>query len=376
MTISRPRILLLTASNLGPYHKARYEELATTLDLTVCKTPISEYERPWSEVQAANVTFQLVAPFEANMSTLQIWKRIHALMVGQSPDAVVTVGYNGRFVWLTTCIARLLKIPTLLYLVGWSEQRKRSFLKETFKRLYCTFFYSEALVTGSRARDYAAQLGIPYSRIFTIGNVIDNDHFAERRKLSPQLVHLATKPYFLTVARLSKEKNLNTLIEAYSQYVLDGGSWHLVIAGTGPEEEKLRATIPESITDQVKLLGWVGYDELPALYQHAACFILPSLMETWGLVANEAMAAGLPILLSTQCGCLPELCIEGVNGYSFAPTDTATLVRLMHKVEQLSHERLCAMGDKSREIVGGFTLNTWRDAFTNAVEQVIATSQT
>jgi glycosyltransferase involved in cell wall biosynthesis len=74
--------------------------------------------------------------------------------------------------------------------------------------------------------------------------------------------------------------------------------------------------------------------ELGTYYGLASCFILPSLQEQWGLVVNEAMAAGLPVLVSQTSGCAPDLVQEGVNGFTFDPTNPMQLAELMEKIAQ------------------------------------------
>ena len=83
--------------------------------------------------------------------------------------------------------------------------------------------------------------------------------------------------------------------------------------------------------------------------------MLPSTREPWGLVVNEAMAADLPVLVSRQCGCREDLVVEGENGYSFEPTEGAVLTRYLHRMERLPLEERAVMGQRSGEIIAGFT---------------------
>jgi glycosyltransferase involved in cell wall biosynthesis len=96
--------------------------------------------------------------------------------------------------------------------------------------------------------------------------------------------------------------------------------------------------------------GFRQYDELPRYYGAAGAFVLASTTEQWGLVVNEAMAAGLPVLVSERCGCAPDLVEPGRNGYTFDPHDTQALARLMLEVASDACDR-AGMGAASRAIV-------------------------
>lgn len=368
---TKPKVLLVTASNLGPYHLARYEYLAKKVELTVIQTPVAEFHRPW-QADFADISFTIDQPYadkDAPQSWRTLFRRTQSYLNVKQPDLLITVGYNRKYVWALTVTAHQLKIPAALYLVGWAEERQRSMLKEMVKRWYCRRYYNAAFVTGSRAAGYAEQLGIPADNVWRVGNVVDNNHFAQKGQ-SPEPLSGLGKSCFLTVTRLSDEKNIPVLLQAFAQYRSNGGLWHLAVAGTGPDEVALLASVPAALQEYVHWLGWVQYDALPGLYAHAGCFVLPSQIEPWGLVVNEAMAAGLPILISRQCGCYPELCVEGQNGFGFSPSDVGRLTELMHQVESLPEEERRRLGNRSSAIVAEYSLDSWRHAFVEAVNAI------
>ena len=96
--------------------------------------------------------------------------------------------------------------------------------------------------------------------------------------------------------------------------------------------------------------GFVQYPDLPRWYAEASCFVHASLIEPWGLVVNEAMAAGLPVIVSRTCGCAADLVQEGVNGWTFDPTDKLGLAELMRRISA-SPEQAKLMGESSRRII-------------------------
>ena len=116
--------------------------------------------------------------------------------------------------------------------------------------------------------------------------------------------------------------------------------------------------------------GFVQIEELPLYYGLAATFILPSShFEQWGLVVNEAMAAGLPVLVSRVCGCAPELVQEGVNGFTFDPDDTEGLARLMWQMSW-GEVDLEAMSQASQSIISVWTPGTFAENLFNAIKSV------
>lgn len=112
-------------------------------------------------------------------------------------------------------------------------------------------------------------------------------------------------------------------------------------------------------------------DELGLYYGLASCLILPSVSETWGLVVNEAMAAGLPVIVSHRCGCVAELVRPGVNGYVVDPLDVEGMARTMGVMSSTLVD--CAsMGEASRKIVALYTPETWAYSLADCIERTSA----
>ena len=93
------------------------------------------------------------------------------------------------------------------------------------------------------------------------------------------------------------------------------------MAGSGELEQELRAYCVEHALDNVVFTGFVNQLELPALYGASDIFALPSEQEHWGLAVNEAMCASLPIVVSREIGCVPDLVKDGINGFTLATGD-------------------------------------------------------
>jgi glycosyltransferase involved in cell wall biosynthesis len=127
---------------------------------------------------------------------------------------------------------------------------------------------------------------------------------------------------FLYVGRLAPEKNLIWLLEVFSK----NPQWHLTIIGQGPLQKEL-----ESLkSDNVTIRGHIPNELLAREYQQHDIFILPSLREPWGLVVEEALFYGLPVIASNQVGCAQDLIANLKTGALFSVTDSNSLTQALH----------------------------------------------
>jgi glycosyltransferase involved in cell wall biosynthesis len=254
-----------------------------------------------------------------------------------------------------------------------ADDQPRKFWKEWLKSRIVQF-YDAAIVGGTPQRDYAIALGIPPQRVFTGYDVVDNDYYgrgadAARSQASGlRLKLLLPRPYFLNVGRFIEKKNLFRLLEAYRIYRQSTfvPPWDLVLCGSGPLEAHLKAVAGNLAG--VHFPGYKQEDELSEYYGLASVYIIPSShFEQWGLVVNEAMASGLPVLVSTACGCAPDLVQEGVNGLTFDPYDVDGLARLLVRMSS-GEVDLQAMGEASRRIIADWTPEVFAQNLFKAVE--------
>jgi glycosyltransferase involved in cell wall biosynthesis len=292
------------------------------------------------------------------------------------PKVVVCVGYADPEIHQAMVWALKRRVPLVTCSDSTYDDEPRSWGKEAFKRRIVAAFEA-ALVAGRRAHDYLESLGLSGDRRFQPWDVVDNAHFERGANASRQEEATARaklklpRRYFFCVARFVSKKNLPRLIEAYARYAAQAGqgAWSLVIAGMGPLETELRASVTAAgLETKVHFPGLLHYPDLPAYYGIAGAFVLPSVSDQWGLVVNEAMAAGLPVLVSSPCGCAPDLVCEGENGFTFDPENTETLAERMKQVAEMDDARRMAMGQRSHEIVAAFS----PEAFAAGIEAAIA----
>ncbi len=283
-----------------------------------------------------------------------LWRRLNALQ----PRVVLVPGYYTLPAIAAAMWARLHGRASVLMTESTAFDHKRQFLRELIKKTILRALFGWA-VTGGRAHvHYLRQLGFPPERIVGCYDVVDNEAI---HKGTSALRERAARtgdpaPYFLYVGRLAPEKNLHTLLQSWLAYRTAGGRWPLVLAGDGPERAALHRRAQETpYAADVHFTGLLSLQELVPQYAGAGCFVLPSSREPWGLVVNEAMAAELPVLVSTRCGCREDLVREGANGFSFDPVDAQALTGLLERMASMSMAQRRAFGQRSGEIIAAYT---------------------
>ena len=260
-------------------------------------------------------------------------------------DVIVLGGWNQPAFLEALASSRIRRVPAIL----WSESTgrdQRSGRHEPFKRLLLRAI-DGFVVPGKAAREYLESLGVPHDRMTTAPNAVDPAIFggALRTRTDGACRVIA-------VARLSPEKGLDVLVEAAAGLPVE-----VVIAGAGPEEARLRSRAGPN----VRFLGNVDRDDLPALYADADIAVVPSRSDTWGMALNEAALAGLPLVSTTAPGGAHDLVEDGLNGFLVPPGDAAALRASIVRLAEDEELRRSA-GARSLEIATRFTPDAWADA--------------
>jgi glycosyltransferase involved in cell wall biosynthesis len=201
------------------------------------------------------------------------------------------------------------------------------------KRLFFSFC-DGYFAFGTRSREYLMSLGAKQERIFVPCQAAALPRSFSPQAALPDRLHYrqGNAPVFLFVGRLSEEKGIGTLLEAFSGITERVPDATLRIVGTGPMGDALRQKVADArLGASVHFLGSLQDEPLSREYFGATCMVLPSVREPWGLVTNEALSHGCPVIVSESCGCVPELVIDGVTGYAFPAGDVASLQRTMLK---------------------------------------------
>jgi len=395
-TVRQPIVLIVHFPRFGPYHVARinaaFEELkAAGVKVVGMETASLDDTYAWQQEEGATAFERRVAlpgrVYERS-SRLKMWCGVKAVLESVNPDAMAIHGYSTCDAWSALAWCRLHHRKAILLSDSKYDDMPRLGLKEWVKQRLVSQ-YDAALCAGKPHRAYLQQLGMKSEQTFEGFDVVDNDFFwrgAEQARRDPASYRSmpgleSPDPFFLVSARFIHEKNLDGLLRSYTQYrrVLaetDGGlsPWRLVILGDGPERNALENLVRSEGIQGVSFPGFLQIEQLPIYYGLASLFIHPSHQDTWGLVVNEAMAAGLPVLVSKNSGCAQDLVCEGENGFTFASNDVTALADLMVKVSS-GQVDLKEMSASSRNRIKDWGLTRFAQGLHGALQAAFQRNQ-
>jgi glycosyltransferase involved in cell wall biosynthesis len=234
--------------------------------------------------------------------------------------------------------------------------------------------FAGLLAVGIRNREYYLSYGVAPGQIFMMPFAVDNDFFRERaqrahrsrEQFRAELGLAPGRPVILFAAKLQAHKRPRDLLEAHARLLTSGAAErapYLLYAGDGEE----RAALEARAAGSVRLLGFRNQSELPALFDLADVFVLPSEREPWGLVLNEAMNAECPLVVSDRVGAAPDLVAEGVNGFIVPVGDVGALADRIARVIA-NPERAAQMGRASAERVARFNFDADTESLIGAMD--------
>ncbi len=368
-------------TSYGPYHIARlasFYKHYSQLGGNIVGIELARHEAEYAwQAKVEGLPFKVVSVIEnqqlEEVSFTQLLQRLYAVLSQLKPDVLVIAGY-ARPAMLSTLLWSLgNQKPAILLSATKKDDAPRSWWSEMLKK-WILKPYKAALVGGQPQKRYLIELGMPTEAIFLGYNVVGNESYHPKKIESLPLP--VERPFFLTVNRFVPKKNLLFLISSYAAYRQAAGSnaWDLVLCGDGSLRPQIEKYITElGLQDFVHLPGFLQQDELLPYFAYAHCFIHASIQEQWGLVVNEAMAAGLPVLVSNCCGCFEDLVIEGVNGFGFEPDNSQQLTDLMLKISS-GQTDLAKMSHAALEHIQKFSPDYFAQGLIQAVEYALAHS--
>ncbi len=234
-------------------------------------------------------------------------------------------------------------------------------LKKTLRRALLGAFYrlfDGFLAIGSANRAFYRALGVADEKISLLPYTIDNARFTRDARLSAQEQAAvrerhgiaADRPAILYVSKLQRRKHPDDLLRAAQKLAAEGLDFDLVLAGNGEMLDELKAMAAASGVNVV-FPGFINQSEMPRLLGACDVFVLPAQNEPWGLIVNEAMCAGLPIVISKELGCAKDLLEPGANGFGVEALDVDGLATALRRL-LTDKELRAAMSRRSLEIIG------------------------
>jgi 1,2-diacylglycerol 3-alpha-glucosyltransferase len=381
--------LAILFDRIGPYHFTRLRAIGQLVPTVAIETYGMDDIYAWDLVGGAD-SFKRVTLFasrDAQMkSDVTLSHRVHSVLDECRPAAVAIPGWadHAALSAMQWCVQR--RIPAIMMSDSTEWDQKRVLWKEWIKGRLVRLA-SSSLVAGAPHADYIKKLGLASDRVFAGYDVVDNDYFksgaeeARRQAVGLREKYALPQDYFLASARFVEKKNLIRLIQAYAGYRARATKteqsdpakkiWNLVLLGDGPLREDIRAQIAAlNLNEYVLLHGFRQYQELPVFYGLARAFIHASTIEQWGLVVNEAMASGLPVLVSNRCGCATDLVQENKTGFSFDPFNIDQMSDVMFRCSA-DPVKLSEMGQAAQNLISNWGCGRFTDGLVQAMETAI-----
>ncbi len=235
---------------------------------------------------------------------------------------------------------------------------------------------SAVVATGTRNAEYFEYFGVRRERIFRGLYCVENERFAlpepergqARRRVRQIIGAGESEVVFLVAGKLTAGKRPLDVLSALARLSPESLRVRLVYLGDGPLRPRLEHEAARLGLDAaVHVSGFVNQAEIPDWYAAADCLVHPSRSETWGLVVNEAMAAGLPVIASDATGCVPDLVRSGENGAIYPVGSVGDLADRLRAVLALPREERLALGGGSRAMVANATFEHVVDALIAAL---------
>lgn len=298
--------IIFVIRQIGPYHHDRFQALAKEMPVKVIETRASDDTYSW------NTTFH-----NANYKRIALPKNPVALRKVLRGNSVFICGWYDWEMLFVLLISVITTCHRIIISDSRAADAERVFWKEKVKS-FILKFYNGALVAGKESADYLKQLGFK-KRIEKPWDVIDESQWTPKEKVEKE-------NYWVFPARLVEKKNHLLFLKCFAKmvYRLENPPM-LYLCGDGPLESSIKASVEElELKHLVVFKGFLQKEEMIPIMQKATCMVLPSIYDQWGLVVNEALAAGTPVLISDNCGA-KELIVNGENGFVLKVNDELEL---------------------------------------------------
>lgn len=372
------RLVVLTEI-ISPYRIPLFNALARQENLDPHVIFLSETDpglRQWRVYKhEIKVPYQVLRSFRKRIGRYNILLNlgVRKALEAAAPDVILCGGYSYFASWQALRWARQRRVPFLLWSESNLQDARRGFTPVEFLKEQFLHRCGGFLVPGRSALDYLSAKKMQNSRIFTAPDAVDNDLFASgaaeaRRNAAVYRRHLGLpERYLIFVGRLVPEKGVFDLLSAYAKLTNPARERiALVFVGDGRARGQLEERAVAIKPGIVKFIGFAQREQLAAYYALAQAFVLPTRTDTWGLVVNEAMACGLPVILSSAAGCAPDLVRQSWNGWLVPPRDVDVLARTMETAA--NDVELCArMGANAKQHILSFSPDAWASGLSVAV---------
>ncbi len=352
------RKVIIIHNIIAPYKIALFNELSILIpNMEVIFIAEKEKRRDWN-IDYTTINFPYTLLFHGSIDSINsfaIAKKTWRILEKIRPETSIICDYSNIFGWVALMWAKKNQNKLIFWLDSTYDDKKHYFPKEQIKQFFLRHFEA-FLAPGVKTKHYLEYMKVDNSKKITTGYSVNNNFFIEqyqlykdKRELLLNELGIKRKQNFIFIGRFAPEKNIFTLLKSFVE--VKNNDWGLILLGDGPLKNEIISFIKTNrLENKVILPGFIQHNEIVKYFITSDVFILPSYSEPWGLVVNEAMLCRLPVIVSTKCGCQPELVKERVTGFAFEPNDELKLTKLMQGFVSGSYN-IKSMGEASFTIV-------------------------
>jgi len=360
----------LITNMIPPYRAPLFEAIGREVELTVLVSSPMEANRQWRAwrnedgryfrtVFLGGKTFRT----RRGLSYVQtdVWRQLRKL----DPDVVVASGFGVNSV-IGGLFSRLRKKRSLL----WSEatscsERHCSPLRRRYRK-WLVALHDGCIAVGTESKQFLKSLGAELAQIYLAVDAVPAVSSAERAVAVDYAAGIRRDygMHFLYAGQLIRRKGIDRLLHAWAR--IGENHQHLLLMGSGPEEDALRGLCAQIRAKNVHFVGWRDGATKWAHLLACDAFLFPTLEDVWGLVLNEAMSAGKPVICSPFAGAVSDLVSDGVNGYVIDPDDTESWASRIMELANDSGKRE-RMGQESLERIRHYSIEASARGFLSAL---------
>ena len=376
-----PTRVAFTTNFVSPYRLGLFSALASTRDwqfklFSSCETEFDRQwkppgELPFDHQRSFSLSYIRRVKHQGRVGFLEK-RQVHVplgLVIDLCrfhPDAIISTEF-GAGTLISAVYACILRRRLVIWFYGTPHSERDVSWKQRLLRKILISMADAFVGMGIEARQYLLSLGLPSKAIFDAPNTTglvqfqiklpEQERIAIRRRLG------MTGLSFLYVGHINQLKGLAGLLTAWQTFSAQPGvEVSLTVVGDGPD----RAQLGSRVQGNVKFLGYIDPEKMHTVFQAADVFVFPTLQDVWGLVVNEALMSGLPVICSRYAGCAPDVIIEGKNGWIVDPVDQDDFSRTLMKAWE-ARGRKAEMSRAARETAAGLTISRMASGFNQAI---------
>lgn len=376
--------VLILHNYMAPYRFPLFELISKdkNIDLTVYFMSRSAKNRKWKKLPKLNFKYKVLPKLEISYFGKDLLAYIinytfPYLFIKEKFDVVISAGWLDFASQAAFFLSKLTKTKFII----WSEStiNEPSFIRKiTLPFVKYLVRTSDACIAiSTRSKEYLISLGAKVNKIFIGYSSVDNKLFSKLSNLDSNEVqriktsfNIKSKNVILYVGQFIERKGIEYLISGFKKYLKDNPDSSLLLVGYGPSEDHLKKMSSGFVNKKIFFINHIEIDQMPKIYGISDVFVLPSLEETWGLVVNEAMAAGLPVITTDKVGSSIDLVKNDINGFIVKSKSSGQIYLKLKKILR-SPGKLKLMGSNSSKLINNFSPEKQASAFIKSIQSVV-----